>query len=40
MYGWNIYVFVFVQRKLFLTEENVVSEAKEMRESDPWVIEA
>ena len=40
MYGWNIYVFVFVQRKLFLTEENVVSEVKEMRESDPWVIEA
>ena len=30
----------FVQRKLFLTEENVVSGVKEMRESDPWVIEA
>ena len=31
---------LFIQRKLFLTEENVVSGVKEMRESDPWVIEA
>ena len=35
-----ILMCLFVQRKLFLTEENVVSGVKEMRESDPWVIEA